>query len=63
MTALSLERIARPRHAAARRTRTSLTARTIMIGKSIRAAQEFDNVVSPGAQLRVMERFAARIDH
>ena len=63
MTALSLERIVRPRHSAARRTRHGFTAATTMIGTSIRAAQEMDAVVSPGAQLRVMERFAARIDH
>ena len=63
MTALSLERIVRPRHSAASRTRTGFTAATSMIGESIRAAQELDNVVSPGAQRRVMERFAARIDH
>ena len=63
MTALSLERIVRPRHSAAPRTRIGFTATTTMIGTSIRAAQELDNVVSPGAQRRVMERFAARIDH
>jgi hypothetical protein len=63
MTALSLERIARPRHSAARATRTSFTARTTMIASSIQAARELDNVVSPAAQLRVMERFASRIDH
>jgi hypothetical protein len=65
MTALSLERIVhpRPRRSAAPRLRTVLSARTTMIEQSIRAAQELDAVVSPGAQLRVMERFAARIDH
>ena len=62
MTALSLERIVRPRHSAPRN-RTGFIAATTMIGTSIRAAQEMDAVVSPGAQLRVMERFAARIDH
>ena len=63
MTALSLERIVHPRRSATPRIRTALSAGTTMIGQSIRAAQEMDAVVSPGAQLRVMERFAARIDH
>jgi hypothetical protein len=63
MTALSLERIVHPRRSAAPRIRTVLSAGTTMIGQSIRAAQEMDAVVSPGAQLRVAERFAARIDH
>ena len=63
MTALSLERIVRPRHSAAARTHSGFTAATAMIGTSIRAARELDAVVSPAAQLRVVERFAARIDH
>ena len=63
MTALSLERIVHPRRPVTPRIRTVLSAGTTMIGQSIRAAQEMDAVVSPGAQLRVMERFAARIDH
>jgi hypothetical protein len=62
MTSLSLERLVHPLRATTPRTGT-LTDRTTLIAESIRAAREFDNVVSPGAQLRVMERFAARIEH
>jgi hypothetical protein len=62
MTSLSLERLVHPLRATAPRTGTR-TDRTTLIAESIRAAREFDNVASPGAQLRVMERFAARIEH
>jgi hypothetical protein len=62
MTALSLERLVHPRRATTPRTGTAPTTRTTLIGESIRAARDIDNVVSPSAQLRVMERFAARID-
>lgn len=63
MTAPSFERIVHPsrRSAAGRRIRAHLAARTTMIGTSVRAARALDGVVSPSAQLRVMERFVCSI--
>jgi hypothetical protein len=63
MTALSLEHLVHPRRAGAPRTRTAFISRSTLIGESIRAARDLDNVVSPHAQLRVMERFAGRLEH
>jgi hypothetical protein len=64
VTALSIERLVHPtrRSAAAPRIRAGLIVRATTIGKSVRAAQAFEAAVSPTAQLRVMERFAASID-
>jgi hypothetical protein len=65
MTALSLERLVHPRRSAASAPRRAHRARmssASLIAESVRAAVEIDGVVSPGAQLRVAERFAARID-
>ena len=61
MTALSLERLVHPRRTTAPRARTFLTTGGTMVVQSIRAAREFDTVVSPDAQVRVLERFATRI--
>jgi len=62
MTALSLERLTHPRRPASRRAHRSLTSSATLIAQSVRAGAELDGVVSPRAQLRVAERFAARID-
>ncbi len=62
MTAVSLERIIRPRRSAGPDLRSVLTARATLVVQSVKAARELDAVVSPGAQLHVVERFAARID-
>jgi len=65
MTALTLGRLVHPRRSAAsapRRANRARTSSATLIAESVRAAAELDGVVSPGAQLRVAERFAARID-
>jgi hypothetical protein len=65
MTALSFERIVHPHRSGAGAARRARTARPSLIGESFRAGRAFgiDSDASTAAQLRAVERFAARIDH
>ena len=61
MSAVTFERIIHPRRPATTRWRAALLASVTLVAQSVRAARELDAIVSPDAQLRVVQRFASRI--
>ena len=61
MSAVTFERIIHTRGPSAPRMRAALMTSAALVAQSVRAARELDAVVSPGAQLRVAQRFASRI--